>query len=289
MNNTALLLVLAGALCHAVWNIVAKKAGGGTAFVFLFGLVSVLAAVPVAAWAWSVRPQVFSGWMWLAAGTSALVHVFYSLVLQKAYREADFAVVYPVARGTGPMLSVVAAIILLGEKPSLTGWLAVAAILAGVFVSAGAMNILRGTGDTRKRHLGVLWGVATGAFIATYTVIDGWAIKSLGMAPILFYASGLVFRTLLLAPFALSRTDLRRQWREQRRAIVIVGVLSPAAYTLVLLAVQMAPLSYVAPVREISMLAGTFIGASLLGESVKPSQFIGAAIMLLGVIGLAWA
>ena len=70
---------------------------------------------------------------------------------------------------------------------------------------------------------------------------------------------------------------------------MIVGVLSPAAYTLVLLAVQMAPLSYVAPVREISMLVGTFIGASLLGESVKPSQFIGAAIMLLGVIGLAWA
>ena len=89
---------------------------------------------------------------------------------------------------------------------------------------------------------------------------------------------------------ALRRTgELVSQWREQRRAILIVGLLSPAAYTLVLLAVQIAPLSYIAPVREISMLVGTFVGASLLNEAVKSSQVVGAAIMLLGVIGLVWA
>ena len=292
MNGTALALVLAGAVCHAVWNIVAKKAGGGAAFVFLFGVVSVVAAAPVAAWAWSQHPQVFDRPMWVAAAASALVHVLYSLVLQKAYRESDFAVVYPVARGTGPMLSVVAAILLLGEAPSLVGGLAVGAILAGVFVSAGGAGIWRGQEmhHQHRRHLGVLWGAATGAFIAAYTIIDGWAIKSLGMAPILFYATGLAFRTLLLAPFALRQPDgLRRQWQSHRAAIVTVGLLSPTAYSLVLFAVQRAPLSYNAPVREISMLAGTFIGASLLRESVKPSQVAGAAIMLTGVAGLAWA
>lgn len=289
MSGLALALVLTGAVCHAVWNIVAKKAGGGGAFVFLFGLVSVAAAAPVAVWAWAQHPQRFDGSMWFAAVTSAVVHVLYSLVLQKAYREADFAVVYPVARGTGPMLSVVAAILLLGETPSLVGWLAVAAILAGVFVSAGAGGIWRERG-LHERHVGVLWGMATGAFIAGYTILDGWAIKSLGMAPILFYATGLVFRTLLLAPFALRRLDdLRREWQTSRAAIVTVGLLSPTAYSLVLFAVQRAPLSYIAPVREISMLAGTFIGARLLREAVKPSQVAGAAIMLSGVVGLAWA
>lgn len=289
MSGLALVLVLTGAVCHAVWNIVAKKAGGGGAFVFLFGLVSVAAAAPVAVWAWAQHPQRFDGPMWFAAVTSAVVHVLYSLVLQKAYREADFAVVYPVARGTGPMLSVVAAILLLGETPSLVGWLAVAAILAGVIVSAGAGGIWRGRG-LHERHVGVLWGMATGAFIAAYTILDGWAIKSLGMAPILFYATGLVFRTLLLAPFALRRLyDLRREWQTSRAAIVTVGLLSPTAYSLVLFAVQRAPLSYIAPVREISMLAGTFIGAGLLRESIKPSQVAGAAIMLSGVVGLAWA
>jgi len=289
MNGTALALVLTGAVCHAVWNIVAKKAGGGAAFVFLFGVVSVVAAAPVAAWAWSQHPQVFDRPMWIAAAASALVHVLYSLVLQKAYRESDFAVVYPVARGTGPMLSVVAAILLLGETPSLVGGLAVGAILAGVFVSAGGARIWGGK-EMQRRHLGVLWGAATGAFIAAYTILDGWAIKTLGMAPILFYATGLALRTLLLAPFALRRPDeLRRQWQTHRAAIVTVGLLSPTAYSLVLFAVQRAPLSYIAPVREISMLVGTFIGASLLRESVKPSQVAGAAIMLSGVVGLAWA
>jgi drug/metabolite transporter (DMT)-like permease len=186
------------------------------------------------------------------------------------------------------MLSVLLAILLFGERPSLIGWLSIAAILAGVFVSAGAATLWRG--GARERRLGVLWGIATGAFIAAYTVLDGWAIKTLGMVPILFYAAGLVFRMLLQAPFALRRMDdLRGEWRKRRTAIVAVGLLSPTAYALVLLAVQRAPLSYVAPVREISMLVGTFIGASLLGEAVKPSQVAGAAIMLAGVAGLAWA
>ncbi|MBI3525782.1 MAG: EamA family transporter [Betaproteobacteria bacterium] len=292
MSASALALVLAGAICHAIWNIVAKKVGGGLAFVWLFSLVSVAAAAPVAGWALLAHPQAFDHWMWFAALASGLVHVVYSLVLQKAYRESDFVVVYPVARGAGPMLAVVAAVVLLGERPSLPGWIAVAVILAGVFVSAGAIDIWRGS-QTRRRYLGVLWGMLTGGFIATYTVIDGWAIKTLGMTPILFYAVGLVFRALLLAPFAiftLRRTDaLRSQWQEHWRAIILVGLLSPTAYALVLMAMQTAPLSYIAPVREISMLIGAFIGASLLKESVKRTQVVGAAIMLLGVAGLAWA
>lgn len=289
MSAAALALVLAGALCHAIWNIVAKKAGGGLVFVWLFGVVSVIAAAPLAAWAWQMHPQDFDTRMWIAALGSGLVHVVYSLVLQKAYRVSDFAVVYPVARGSGPMLSVLAAILLLGEAPSLLGWLGVGAVLTGVFVSAGALNIL-GTPGLHQRHRGVLWGLLTGLFIASYTVIDGWAIKTLGMTPILFYSVGLLFRTVLLAPFALRHADsLLSQWRQHRMAILAVGLLSPAAYTLVLQAVQLAPLSYVAPVREISMLVGTFIGARLLKESLKPSQIAGAAIMLLGVVGLAQA
>jgi drug/metabolite transporter (DMT)-like permease len=288
MSGVALALVLAGAVCHALWNIAAKKAKGGASFVFLYGLVSVVAAVPVAVWTWVRQPQYFDGTMWFAVLGTALIHVLYSLVLQKAYREADFAVVYPVARGSGPMLAVAIAVLLLGERPSLIGWLSVAAILAGVFVSAGAAGLRRGGAE--KRRSGVLWGVATGAFIAAYTVLDGWAIKTLGMAPILFYTAGLFFRVLLQAPFALCRLDdLRREWRAKRAAILAVGLLSPTAYSLVLFAVQRAPVSYVAPVREISMLIGIFIGASLLHEELKASQIAGAAIMLLGVAGLAWA
>ena len=290
MSAYTLALVLAGAVCHALWNIVAKRAAGGTLFVWPFGCVSVAAAAPVALVAWRLHPQAFDGWMWLAVLASALVHVVYLLVLQKGYRVGDFAVVYPMARGTGPLLAVLGAVVVLGELPSALGWLGVALVLAGVFMMAGAASGVAAGGDAQRRRRGVLWGALTGCCIAGYTVIDGWAVKSLGMAPVLFYATSLVFRTLLLAPWALhQRNALRGQWRQHRTGIVLVGVLSPLAYCLVLFAVQSAPLSYVAPVREMSMLIGTLVGARLLKESLRPSQVLGAALMLLGVAGLALA
>ena len=289
MSANTLALVLAGAVCHALWNILAKRAAGGPVFVWLFGCVSVGAAAPVALAVWWTHPQTFDAWMWAAALASGLVHVVYSLVLQQGYRVSDFAVVYPMARGTGPLLAVLGAVVLLGEVPSLLGWLGVALVLAGVFMTAGATDITSG-GDAHRRRRGVFWGALTGLCIAGYTVVDGWAVKSLGMAPVLFYAVGLLFRTLLLAPWALHRrATLGGQWRQHRTAILLVGVLSPLAYLLVLFAVQTAPLSYVAPVREMSMLIGTLLGARLLKESLRPSQVLGAAMMLLGVAGLALA
>jgi drug/metabolite transporter (DMT)-like permease len=297
MSASALAMVFAGAICHAIWNVAAKKAAGGLAFVWLFGLVSVVAAAPFAWWAWQVSPQGFSTAMWCAALGSAIVHVVYSLVLQRGYKVSNFSLVYPIARGTGPMLSVLAAVILLGEKPGAWGWVGVASVLAGVLVSTGTIPALLGranqdlaSGDKRLLYRGVLWGTLTGACIASYTVIDGWAIKTLGMQPMLFYTVGLVARTLVMTPFALRKpVDLRQQWNINLKAIVLVGVLSPLAYTLVLFAVQRAPLSYVAPVREISMLIGTFLGAKLLREAVRPSQWMGAALMLTGVMVLAIA
>lgn len=289
MSPTALALVLAGACCHAWWNIVAKKAGGGLPFVWLFGMVSLVAAAPVAAWAWWREPQQFSGWMWAAALASGVVHVVYSLVLQHGYKVGEFAVVYPVARGSGPVLSVLGGLIVLAEQPSSWGWAGIALVLAGVFLSAGGLRILLG-GAIGQRHVGVTWGLLTGACIAGYTVIDGWAVKTLGMAPLLFYSVGLLCRAVLLAPWALRHPDrLRGQWQAQRQAIVTVGLLSPLAYSLVLTALQTAPLSYVAPVREVSMLIGTLVGAKLLQEPLRPAQVAGAALMLLGVLGLAWA
>jgi drug/metabolite transporter (DMT)-like permease len=294
MSASALALVLLGALCHALWNIAIKKAAGGLAFVWLFGVVSVGAATPLALWVSQAHAQHFNVLMWSAAIASGVIHIVYSLALQKGYRVSDFAVVYPTARGTGPTLTVVAALVLLGEKPGALGLAGVASVLLGVFLSAGAWDMLRArpadSQHTQRRHRGVLWGVLTGLCIACYTVIDGWAIKSLGMHPVLFYVVALWVRTLGVAPFALRQMpELRRQWHINRRYILIVGLLSPAAYTLILFAMQTAPLAYVAPVREVSMLIGTFLGAKLLQEAVKPSQWAAACMMLVGVAVLAMA
>jgi drug/metabolite transporter (DMT)-like permease len=284
----ALALVLIGALLHALWNFSAKKAAGGAAFVWLYGLVSLLLAAPAGLIIALRDPQPVTAAMWLAVLASAVLHVGYSLVLQRGYQASDFSIVYPLARGTGPLLSVFGAILVLGEMPTPGGWIGIAAIVAGIFMIAGATRIF--SRSDKRVSTGLMWGVLTGLFIASYTVIDGWAIKALGMSPVIFYGLGLLIRTVLLAPSALCDPQaLRQQWTNNRRHIIAVGVLSPLAYTLVLYALTRAPLSYVAPVRELSMLIGAYIGARILQEKSGLPRMIGTALMLAGVIMLARA
>ena len=286
MDSIALILVITGALCHAAWNLLAKKASGGLPFVFLFGVVASTAALPFAVWAWHENPLPLTWLAWAAIAGSALMHAVYSLVLQQGYRNSDFSVVYPLARGTGPLFSVTAAIALLGEMPNQAGWIGILALLAGIFLISGAHRIHRAA--TERARAGLFWGSLTGLCIAAYMVIDGWAIKVLGLSPLLFYVLCLGLRTVILAPQALRNMPaLRAEWLRSRRYIIAVGLLSPLAYLLVLFAVQRAPLSYVAPMRELSMLVGVYLGTRLLREALLPSRLIGTAFMIAGIVALA--
>ncbi len=288
MNSAALSLVVAGALMHALWNLFAKKASGGLPFVWLFGIVSLVVALPFGFSSWYANSQQLTVQTWAAIAGSALVHIAYSLVLQKGYLESDFSIVYPLARGTGPLFAVFGAIVVLGEAPSLLGWMGIFAVLTGILLISGTAQVF--SAPSPKARAGLIWGTVTGVFIAAYTVIDGWAVKALGIAPVLYYVLGLTLRTIILTPQALRDPQgIRSQWRLNRRYIVAVGILSPLAYTLVLFAMTMAPLSYVAPIRELSMLLGVLFGAKLLRESFVPSRVIGTAFMVAGVVMLALA
>ena len=288
MNPEALALIVTGALLHAAWNLFAKKASGGAAFVWLFGLVSLACAAPVGLIAWVLNPQPFNSTLWGVIVASAAVHVLYSIVLQKGYQKSDFSIVYPLARGTGPLFSVIAAVLLFREMPGVIGWFGIASILAGIMLIAGLPQLVRNSDD--RLPVGVLWGTMTGITIASYTVIDGYAVKVLGMAPVIYYVLGLALRTALLAPVALRSPQLlKAQWSQHRHYIIAVGILSPLAYTLVLYAMVRAPLSYVAPVRELSMLAGAYLGARLLQERYLFSRMVGTALMVMGVILLVKA
>ena len=124
--------------------------------------------------------------------------------------------------------------------------------------------------------------------IAGYTLIDGYAVKVLLLSPILIDYVGNVFRVPFLLPSALrDRRGFADLWRTQWRAALIVAVLGPLGYVLVLYAVQLAPLSHVAPAREISMLFAALIGGRLLGESDRATRLLGAGCIAGGVGALA--
>ncbi|MBA3476850.1 MAG: EamA family transporter [Lautropia sp.] len=291
MPASALALVILAGLIHACWNIVAKKVGGDARFAFFSGALLMLVWAPLGLWvSWQQVPD----WGWPELGVvtvSGVLHVGYYLVLLRGYREADLTVVYPLARGSGPLLSSTMAILFLGEQLSAWGALGIAAVVGGVFLVAGGPSLLRAAHDPAKRQRvrsGVFFGLVTGIFIAAYTVVDGWGVKVLGMSPILVdYLSNVVRLVILLPVVASMRTGLLTVFRQQWKGALLVAAISPVSYVLVLYAMQVAPLSHVAPAREVSMLFAALIGGHLLSEGDRLLRVLGAACIAGGVMALA--
>jgi uncharacterized membrane protein len=246
---------------------------------------------PVGIWlGWDVVPT-WGTTEWGFVTLSGVLHVFYYVILLRGYRKADLTVVYPLARGSGPLLSSLFAILFLGERISLVGVAGIAGVVLGVFLVAGGPGLWRKTQDPTQRervHKGLRYGVLTGAFIAAYTVADSYAVKFLAMSPILLDYFGNFVRTGLLLPAALrDRATTARMWREQWKYALLIATISPVSYVLVLYAVQQAPISHVAPAREVSMLFAALIGGHLLREGDRLLRLLGALFIAAGVIALA--
>lgn len=291
MTPLALTLVLAAAACHAIWNLVAKKAGGGNDFVLMGSILVGVLWAPVVIW---VGVQEVSHWgvvEWLLLAVSAVVHVLYFRTLLHGYAVSDLTVVYPVARGSGPLLSSIGAVIVLGETISLVGAAGALAVVVGVFLIAGGPGLWRQAHEPEQRERvqrGLRWGALTGAFIAGYTVIDGYAVKVMLISPILVDYVGNVLRIPVMLPFVLrNRAGFAEAWRAQWRSAMVIAVLGPLSYVMVLYAVRMAPLSHVAPAREVSMLFAALAGGTLLGESDRWLRLLGAVAIAVGVVALA--
>jgi drug/metabolite transporter (DMT)-like permease len=284
MSALALGLVLLAALTHASWNLSAKHAAESKHFIWLFSLASVLFYGPVVAAVLYVERPVFELRHWFSLAATSVLHLAYSISLQSGYRHSDLSVVYPIARGTGPLLSFIAAVFLLGEPPTTQSLIGLVLIVGGILLVAGLVGHHR-----RAPGMGVLYGLLTGAFIAAYTVNDGYAVKFLLISPFLVDFTGNLFRLVVLTPRAWrDRARVRLEARVYRKSVIVVGVLGPLGYILVLFAMRLAPVSHVAPARELSTLVGAWFGSRLLREEAGSWRFAGAALIVAGVISLAW-
>ena len=285
MPFIALTAVLLAAATHATWNLFAKKAAGSRHFVWLHSTGSVVLYLPAIVWIVLEERPHFGVMQCLALAGTSVLHLGYSLALQAGYRTSDLSLVYPIARGSGPLLSFVGATLLLGERPTVLAGLGLVLIVAGILLVAGL---------TREPHrapkVGIFFGLLTGLFIAGYTVNDGWAVKALALSPFIVDFSGNISRVVILTPWALQdRAGLAREVRLYARPAAVVSVLGPIGYILVLFAMRLAPVSHIAPARELSTLVGTYFGSRLLREEAVPARLVGAACILAGVVSLAFA
>jgi drug/metabolite transporter (DMT)-like permease len=279
----ALVLVLVAAVAHALWNFAARgvRADGGL-FVFVYVVASVVLWVPVTL-VWLTFHVVDVTWAWLLApAVSGVLHTAYGVVLQRGYKRGDLSLVYPVARGVGPLLTLVVAVTVLGERP------APAAVIGAVVVVSGIALISAPSSGAVRVRAGVLWGAATGVTIAAYTLWDSHGVNGLAVPPLPYFAISLLFQGVPLAPRAWRRrATLGSVWRDHRREVLAVAVLSPLAYVLVLQAMQIAPVALVASTRETSIVLGALLGTFLLREPAGWRRVAGAVLVLGGIVLVA--
>ena len=278
MPLTAILLVLAAAVTHAAWNLLAKRVRGGMETVWLYSSIGTLMLAPWALYAYAEAwPRLGAREAYSLAG-SCFWQLIYFVCLQQAYKHGDLSLVYPVARGAGPLVASLGAMLVLHESAPLTAWIGIA------MISGGVLFFLQfGSGP----RAAILWGLATGVIIGVYSLWDKYAISGLGLAPIMIEWTTDASRAITLAPVA--RGKWREAWRANPFTLCWIALLNPLAYIFVLSAMQMAPLHRVAPMRELSIVLGTVLGARLLGEPQSARRIAGACVIAAGVFFLSIA
>ena len=221
MPLSALCAVLLAALCHAAWNLQAKRAAAARHFVWLYSVASLVVWTPLVLVVLVRQLPHLGTVQCVALAGTAVLHLLYSLSLQAGYRAADLSIVYPLARGSGPLFSFAGAVLLFGERPGPLAILGLLLIIAGLV--ANLHRALR-----RSALPGLMWGTVTGACIASYTLNDGWAVKVLAISPFLIDFAGNCFRVLVLSPRALAaRVELLREWRAYRLPVLTVATHQP--------------------------------------------------------------
>ncbi len=282
MSLAALVLVVCAAALHAGWNALAKRGGDQIVFLWCATIASTAAVTPLGIWQLSQDGFATAAVPFILA--TIVVHAVYFYALGRAYASGAYSLVYPVARGLGVALVPLLALLVFDERLSLVGTLGIALVVGGI----AALHLLpaRPAGAPRLGR-GLLWPILTGFTIAGYSLVDKAGVARINPVPyIMLMEAGcaLLGLPLLWIRPAAVRAELRG-WRR----IVLAGVMSTLAYTLVLFAFRMSKTGYVVAARELSIVLSALIGSLLLREGRLAPRLAGAAIVLAGVACIAIA
>jgi len=273
MTVAVVALALAAAGLHAGWNVLLKSSGDPlpTSTRSLAASAAIVTPIALAGWLATGHPPLPpAGWLVLVA--SAAAELFYFIFLSRAYQAGDLSVVYPIARGTGPLVAVVGGLLILREHLTALELIGVVALLAGIW-------------SVRRPRLnaGVFPALITGLFIGTYTTLDRVGIN-LG-SPWLYGGLLWLLIALFLAGWTRGR-PLRRGGGENWRTSIAIGLMSAAAYGRVLVALVLAPVAIVAPLRESAIVLVTAWGVWKLKEREGAVPRLAGAVAIVAGIAL---
>ncbi len=277
MPTTPLVLALCAAFVHAGWNLLLSRARDSEAATAVALAAGALAFAPVAAATWQVGAKALP----YAAGSATLELIYLSL-LARAYQEGELSVVYPVARGSSPLLILIFSLVVLGASLD-------AAAVVGICLVAGGVVLVRGTGQTARPHdlrMALLIGVA----IAGYTLLDKQGLKH--AHPISYLELVVAVPALVYVPLLARRRGTAALRAELKGASIAAGIGMFGAFGLALAAIRLAPsasLAAVQAVRETSVVIAVVLARLLLDERVSGPRIAGAVAVVAGVAAIAVA
>ncbi|HEY7977456.1 MAG TPA: DMT family transporter [Rhizomicrobium sp.] len=272
--TVALSLILLSAVVHAIVNILTKRADNKYAMRLLIGVFSAIIVAP----ALFFVPLPHGRAVWFLVGT-AFVHALYELLLVKSYESAAFSAVYPVARGTGPLFTAIGAMLFLHEHPPALQLLGIA------FVCGGVITIGLSHRATEGAMKGIAFALATGLTIGSYTLIDASGVRAVTnpFSYVLWFFVAHGFCVLVTAPGIRGRSvviEARKEWKLG----ILLGALSITTYGSAMLAYRFGATAQLAALRETSVLFGTALAMSFLGEHMTLRRWIAAGGIAAGAI-----
>ena len=288
MSALSLGLVLLSAVCHSTWNLLLKRSGNQEVFAWALLVAGSVMMAPLGAVLFWFNPIGMPGW-WFVLATVAL-HIFYFLTLGRAYSRGDLSLVYPIARGIGPMFVPILAVLLLGESMALPAMLGVVLIIIGIFIVSwwGRIRRILGGPSVLLRDAGVGYAVLTGLNITVYSLVDKQGVEH--VQPFLYMYFLTLGSAAGIAPYILHRHGLapiRQEWRENAWPILAAGFLVFAAYGLVLTAFSLSRVSYISPAREVGIVVAVLMGVILLKERFGRGRLMGSAVIVAGLVSIA--
>ena len=288
MTSLALSLVLLASVAHSSWNFLLKRSEDNE--VFIWGLLvaaSVLLAPLGVVLAWQ-NPIESVGW-WFVTATIVL-HTLYFGLLARSYTEGDLSLVYPIARGMGPMLVPILAVVFLDETIATSAIAGIIVIVAGIYTISwwGSFRRLARHPLDLFRNRGTRYAVLTGLTIAAYTIVDKGGVAH--VQPFLYMYLMTLGSAVGLFPYILVKrriSEIRHELRTNSAAISVAGSLTFLAYGLVLTAFSLSRVSYVAPAREVGIVVTVLIGTLVLKEPFGAGRLLGSVMIVAGLLLIA--
>ena len=280
----ALVLVLASAFAHATWNLLLKRAQRQEVFVWWLSAAGAVGAAPVAV-VLALTTEFEPVGIWFILGSS-LVHICYFLSLGRSLARADLSLAYPIARGFGPGLVPVLAVFALSETVTIPAWIGIGVIVLGIYTMAwwGRVHSIV-AGQLAATRAGIGYALTTGLCIALYTLVDKQGVAH--VSPFLYLYLTTCGVAVGMLPYILrahGASAMVQEWRTATWPIIVAAGLLFLAYGLVLTAMRLTDVSYVAPAREVGLLFALLLGAIVLKEVITAGRLIGAAMIVGGLV-----